>query len=107
MRERSCPSGVRVQPSHGIAHELPVLPLPLGVCLHPRPVAVRTRPLGRSTTVGRGDPRGLPRTLVLYGERELLRDQVEQFVERARAAGVEVTARMFPGMIQNWIALPA
>jgi acetyl esterase/lipase len=56
---------------------------------------------------GRADPQGLCPTLVLYGEREMLRDQIEDWAQRARAAGVEVTARAFPEMIHGWFTLPA
>jgi epsilon-lactone hydrolase len=56
---------------------------------------------------GRADPRGLCPTLALYGERELLRDQIEAWVQKARAAAVPVTARMFPEMVHGWFMLPA
>ncbi len=48
------------------------------------------------------DLRGLPPLLVQVGEAELLRDQVLAFVDRARAAGVEVEFELAPGMIHNW-----
>jgi acetyl esterase/lipase len=56
---------------------------------------------------GRADPRGLCPTLALYGEHEMLRDQIEAWVQKARAAGVTVTARMFPEMVHGWAMLPA
>jgi len=48
------------------------------------------------------DLTGLPPLLVQVGEAELLRDQVRAFVDRARAAGVEVEFELAPGMIHNW-----
>jgi epsilon-lactone hydrolase len=53
----------------------------------------------------RADPHGLCPTLVLYGEREMLRDQNEEWARRARAAGVPVTERTFPEMVHNWVML--
>lgn len=64
--------------------------------------------------IGGGDPRdgrasplyadlaGLPPLLVQTGGAELLRDQVLAFVERARAAGVEVERDLHPDMVHNW-----
>jgi acetyl esterase/lipase len=51
------------------------------------------------------DLAGLPPLCLLWGEREMLRDQVVAFADRARAAGVDVTAREFPEMIHNWMTL--
>lgn len=48
---------------------------------------------------------GLPPLCLLWGERELLRDQVAAFAEKARAAGVSVTAREFPAMVHNWMTM--
>jgi len=48
------------------------------------------------------DLKGLPPLLVQVGEAETLRDQVRAFVDRARAAGVEVEFELAPGMIHNW-----
>jgi acetyl esterase/lipase len=42
------------------------------------------------------DPRGLPPTMIYYGEYELLVDDSNQFAERARAAGVEIELRSLP-----------
>lgn len=53
------------------------------------------------------DLRGLPPLLVQTGGAELLRDQVLAFVERARAAGVEVERDLQPDMVHNWHVLAA
>ena len=45
-----------------------------------------------------GDLAGLPPLLLEAGEREMFRDHPKQFAERARAAGVEVVDRVWPGM---------
>lgn len=42
---------------------------------------------------------GLPPLLVEVGECECLRDQVQDFVVRAKAAGVDVEDYLAPGMI--------
>jgi acetyl esterase/lipase len=51
------------------------------------------------------DLAGLPPLCVLWGECEMLRDQIVDFVARARAAGVDVTAVEHPDMVHNWITL--
>lgn len=53
------------------------------------------------------DLAGLPPLAVIYGECEMLRDQVEDFVAKAKTAGVDVRARMFPDMVHNWLTLHA
>lgn len=55
----------------------------------------------------RADLRGLPPLLILWGECEVLRDQVREFAEAARAAGVDVTAREYPDMVHDWMTLYA
>jgi len=55
----------------------------------------------------RADLAGLPPLHVLWGSREMLRDQVVDFVARARAARVEVHAEEYPDMIHNWMTLYA
>ncbi len=45
---------------------------------------------------------GLPPLLLQVGSYELLRSDVEQFAEKARAAGVEVTLEVWPGMQHEW-----
>jgi epsilon-lactone hydrolase len=42
------------------------------------------------------DPRGLPPTMIFYGEYELFVDDAKQFAERARAAGVDLELRSLP-----------
>jgi acetyl esterase/lipase len=49
------------------------------------------------------DLAGLPPTLVLWGGAEILRDQIRSFVERAEAAGVEVTALEWEHMFHDWV----
>lgn len=51
------------------------------------------------------DLAGLPPLAVIYGECEMLRDQAEELVAKAKSAGVDVRARMFPDMVHNWITL--
>ena len=46
-----------------------------------------------------GDLEGLPPILMHAGEREVLVDDTLRFAERARAAGVRVAAKVWPGMI--------
>lgn len=53
------------------------------------------------------DLTGLPPLLVLWGACEMLRDQVSDFVVKAKAAGVDVTASEHPDMVHNWITLHA
>jgi acetyl esterase/lipase len=45
---------------------------------------------------------GLPPLLVQWGSAEILRDQVRAFVERARAAGLDVTGREWPEMFHDF-----
>ncbi len=54
-----------------------------------------------------GDFAGAPPLLVTSGECEMLRDQVEDFVARARASGADVTHRTYPDMVHNWLVLHA
>jgi acetyl esterase/lipase len=55
----------------------------------------------------KADLAGLPPLCVLWGECEMLRDQVTEFVAKAKAAGVDVTAREHPDMVHNWMTLHA
>mgnify|MGYP001164236053 CR=1 FL=1 len=54
----------------------------------------------------RGDPRGLPPTLIHVGTREILLGDSARFAEKARIAGVDVSLRVFDGMFhlfhQHW-----
>lgn len=43
--------------------------------------------------------------LVLYGECEMLRDQLEDFIERVRAAGQPIEAERYPDMVHGWMTL--
>jgi alpha/beta hydrolase fold len=45
---------------------------------------------------------GLPPLLVHVGEAEVLRDQVQSFVERAKAAGVDIELAIYPAMVHVW-----
>jgi acetyl esterase/lipase len=49
------------------------------------------------------DLAGLPPTFVLWGGAEILRDQIRAFVERARAAGVDVTDLEWEEMFHDWL----
>jgi acetyl esterase/lipase len=49
-----------------------------------------------------GDPRGLPPLLFHVGDREVLRDDSVRMAERAKAAGVEVSLRIFPVVAHAW-----
>jgi epsilon-lactone hydrolase len=42
------------------------------------------------------DPKGLPPTMIFYGEYELFVDDANQFAERARAGGVDLELRSLP-----------
>jgi len=49
------------------------------------------------------DLAGLPPLFVLWGGAEVLRDQIRRFVERARAAGLDVTAHEWADMYHDWV----
>lgn len=51
------------------------------------------------------DLRGLPPMLVHAGGREIIRDDVRAFVEKARAAGVAVEYLEYEEMIHDWLVL--
>lgn len=51
------------------------------------------------------DLRELPPLLVMNGEAEMLRDQIEELVAEAARAGVAVEHECFPDMIHNWVTL--
>lgn len=53
----------------------------------------------------RADLAGLPPLIVQWGELEVLRDQIVAFVDRARAAGVAVTADPYPAMFHDFQVL--
>lgn len=54
----------------------------------------------------RADPAGLPMTSVVTAECDPLRDEGEAFAARLRAAGVEVIARRYAGMVHGFAGLP-
>jgi epsilon-lactone hydrolase len=49
-----------------------------------------------------GDPAGLPPTLILVGNDEILRDDGVRMAEKMRAAGCEVEIDVVPGMFHGW-----
>jgi acetyl esterase/lipase len=49
-----------------------------------------------------GDPCGLPPTLIVVGEDEVLRDDAVRMAERMRAAGCDVTLEVWPRMYHSW-----
>ena len=49
-----------------------------------------------------GDFTGLPRTLILVGDRELLLDDSRKVGEKAKNAGVDVDVDIWPGMFHDW-----
>lgn len=51
--------------------------------------------------------RGLPDTMILNGEADVLRDEGEAYARKLRDAGVEVTAMRFQGMIHDFVMLNA
>ena len=46
-----------------------------------------------------GDLHGLPPVLIVVGDHEILLDDSRQFAEKAKAAGVDVTLRVWKGMV--------
>lgn len=55
--------------------------------------------------LGAADLTGMPPALIVSGERDPLRDELEDYAERLRAAGNQVTARREPGMIHNFLQM--
>ena len=49
-----------------------------------------------------GDFTGLPRTLILVGDQEILLDDSRKVGENAKAAGVEIEVDIWPGMFHDW-----
>jgi acetyl esterase len=55
--------------------------------------------------LGAADLAGMPPALIVSGERDPLRDELEDYAERLRAAGNQVIARREPGMIHNFLQM--
>ena len=49
-----------------------------------------------------GDFTGLPRTLILVGDREILLDDSRKVGEKAKTAGVDIEVDIWPGMFHDW-----
>jgi acetyl esterase/lipase len=49
-----------------------------------------------------GDFTGLPRTLILVGDREVLLDDSRKVGEKAKNAGVDIEVDIWPGMFHDW-----
>jgi acetyl esterase/lipase len=52
-----------------------------------------------------GSRGGLPPTLIINGEADVLRDEGEAYGDKLRAAGVPVTAVRYAGMIHDFVML--
>ena len=50
---------------------------------------------------------GLPRALVITGEADVLRDEGEAYARKLRAAGVDVTAVPYEGIIHDFVMINA
>jgi monoterpene epsilon-lactone hydrolase len=59
-------------------------------------------PRGPLASPNFADLRGLPPLLIQVGSHELLLSDAERLAERAKAAGVEVTLEVWPGMQHEW-----
>jgi monoterpene epsilon-lactone hydrolase len=46
-----------------------------------------------------GDLQGLPPILIEVGDHEILLDDSHRFAEKARSAGVDITLRLWEGMV--------
>jgi acetyl esterase len=55
----------------------------------------------------RGDLAGLPKTLVITAEADVLRDEGEAYGRKLREAGVDVTATRYEGIIHDFVMLKA
>ena len=53
------------------------------------------------------DLSGFPPTCVLFGGAEMLRDQIREFVAKAKAAGVDVSDHEWPEMFHDWVLFGA
>jgi acetyl esterase/lipase len=51
-----------------------------------------------------GDLRGLPKTLILVGDHEVLLDDSRLFSDKAKQEGVQVQVEVWPEMWHGWIA---
>lgn len=54
-----------------------------------------------------GNFAGAPPILLLSGECEMLRDQLDEFAARARAAGADLRDERYTDMVHGWMTLPS
>ncbi|MGW3957545.1 alpha/beta hydrolase [Streptomyces sp. NPDC004752] len=67
--------------------------------------AQRTEPHAAPLRAGLDQLRGLPTTLVITDEADVLRDEGERYANRLREAGVDVTAVRVGGMVHDFMML--
>ncbi|GAB2922817.1 alpha/beta hydrolase [Streptomyces mayteni] len=67
--------------------------------------AQRTEPYAAPLRASIDQLRGLPRTLVITDEADVLRDEGEAFAAKLREAGVDVTAVRVEGMVHDFLML--
>jgi acetyl esterase len=54
----------------------------------------------------RANPKGLPPTVMITAEYDILTEQCNAYSNKLRNAGVQVTSELFKGMIHGFFVLP-